>query len=157
MNNKDNNRFRVSAKDLNLTDLDFPECAELLKQHIASNSDENINIIELDIRWCVVIYSQSNVFIDSCLSVICAGKVNNKKLIFLTSNNYKTKDLTCYELFRTTKAANKNDNDPKTVTFSVNEFCLNNDLSIEIHVYSGATEDLNAREINCFTFPEVNL
>ena len=156
MNNKCKNIFRISAKDLELTDLDFPECAEKLRHHIENQVFfEGVDIIELDLRWCVVIYSQANLFLDSFLSAI--SHVPKRKLNILTSNNYKTRELTCYELFRTTKAVNTYDHNPKVVSHSVDQYCLTNDLIIEIKVFSGDNEDLNSKEILSFIFPAENL
>ena len=148
------NELRINARKLNLIDLDFPECVASLKREIDARISTSVALVELDVRWCVVIYSQAYIFLDSCLSNLVSNSVNFKKLIILTTDNYLTRELTCYELFRTTLAANTNDHDPKSVTSSVDQYCTNHNLSIEVQIFSGDTEDLDTPKLNSYNFPE---
>ena len=153
MTQQTQNELRINARGLELRDLDFPECAALLKQHINDRISASTALIELDIRWCVVIYSQAHIFLDSCLSFLASSTAEFKKLIILTTDNYLTRELTCYELFRTTIAVNDSDNDPKSVTTSIDQYCVNNKLCIEVQVYSGDTEELTAEKLCPYKFP----
>ena len=146
--------LRINARELNYEDLDFPECAESLRGYIERNISTEIHSVVLDIRWCVVIYSQANVFLDCCLSKLANNAASSKKLIILTTDNYITRALTCYELFRTTLAANATAHDPKLVVAAIDEYCVNNNLSIEVQVFSGDTEDPNSPVLDSYEFPE---
>lgn len=153
MTQRTQNELQIDARELDLRDLDFPECAALLKQHIDDKVTTSIASIMLDVRWCVVIYSQAHVFFDSCLSCLASSTAESRNLIILTTDNYLTRELTCYELFRTTTATNESDHDPKSVAVAIDQYCANNKLSIEVQVYSGDTEDPSA-PMNCsYIFP----
>lgn len=146
--------LRIDARDLNLRDLDFPECSASLKQYIDKHTSKAIASISLDLRWCVVIYSQANVYIDSCLTHLASSEAHARKLTLLTTHNYSTRDLTCYELFRTTKAVGVNDRDPKSVAEALHQYCLKHELIIEIQVFSGDAEDPLVPKLHSYTFGE---
>jgi len=146
--------LRINARELNYEDLDFPECAESLRQHVEKNISTAIHFVVLDIRWCVVIYSQANVFLDCCLSKLANNVAPHKKLVILTTDNYITRALTCYELFRTTLAANTIAHEPQLVARAIDEYCASNNLSIEVQVFSGDTEDSDSPVLDSYVFPE---
>src|SRR5437870_728200 len=146
--------LRIDARDLNLKDLDFPECSASLKQYIDKNVSDATTSISLDLRWCVVIYSQANIYLDSCLTHLASGTAHARKLTLLTTHNYPTRDLTCYELFRTTKAVGENDRDRKSVAGALHQYCLKHGIIIEIQVFSGDDEDLLAPKLHSYTFGE---
>ena len=146
--------LRIDARDLNLRDLDFPECSASLKKYIDENTSEEIASILLDLRWCVVIYSQANIYLNSCLTHLASSTAHARKLTLLTTHNYPTRDLTCYELFRMTKAVGVNDRDPKSVAEALHKYCLLHGLIIEIQVFSGDAEDPHAPKLHSYTFGE---
>lgn len=146
--------LRINARELNYEDLDFPECAESLRKHIEENISTSIHFVVLDIRWCVVIYSQANIFLDCCLLKLASNTAPQRKLTVLTTDNYITRALTCYELFRTTLAANATAHDPQLVVTAIDEYCASNNLIIEVQVFSGDTEDTNSPMLDSYVFPD---
>lgn len=156
MTQRTQNELRIEAQKLNLKDLDFPECAASLKQLIDDKTSTSVSLIMLDVRWCVVIYSLAHIFLDSCLSCLASSTEVPRKLIVLTTGNYLTRELTCYELFRTAAALSESDYNPKLAADALDQYCTNNKLSIEIQVYSGDTEDPLAKPLCTYIFPEGN-
>jgi hypothetical protein len=155
--NQHQNDLVINAKELGLADLDFPECAASLNRHIDKVATTLVASINLDVRWCVIIYSQAHIFLDTCLSKLVGSTADSKRLIILTTDNYVTRELTCYELFRTTSVVNISDHDPKSVSAALDRYCLNNQLRIEVQVFSGDTEDPSASMICSYIFPENTL
>jgi len=146
------NELHINARDLELIDLDFPECAELLKKYIDKNISASIELIELDLRWCVVIYSQAHIFLNSCLLHLATNTEKLKHMVILTTDNYVTRELTCYEFFRTTLAVHGNDHNPTSVTSAIDKYCKDKKLNIEVKVFSGDSEDPSAPELRSYVF-----
>lgn len=144
------NELNIEAKKQGFIDLDFPSCAESLRQHIDEHISSSISVIRLDLRWCIIIYSQAHIFLDSCLKLYSEQA---KQIIILTTDNYITREMTCYEFFRTTIAVENTSHNPKSVTSSVEEYCKKNNLSIEIKVYSGDTDQETSSELISYFFP----
>ncbi len=144
----------VDARELGLRDLDFSKCAAALKKHIDARAEPEIWMIKLDVRWCVVIYSQAHIFLDSCFSLLESCTTQQRKLLILTTDDYMTRELTCYELFRTTKPVNQNDHNPKSVISAIDRYCSDNHLCIEVEVFSGDTENVSTPKLHSYAFPD---
>lgn len=142
--------LHIEAKKIGFLDLDFPSCALQLKDHIDSQISTQVNEITLDIRWCPVTYSQANIFLDSCFKT---DSNNISRLVILTTDNYITREMTCYQLFRTAIVTENISRTPKSVTDSLDEYCKKNDFSIEIKVYSGDTDENQSTELQTYFFP----
>ncbi|PCJ20776.1 MAG: hypothetical protein COA96_15720 [SAR86 cluster bacterium] len=149
-----NVELHVNAIEMGLKDLDFPECAQKLISHIDENFSTSTQIVVLDLRKCVVIYSQTHEILDCCLNSFSSSKAIRKKLSILTTANYITRDLTCYQLFRTTLACRDEANDISSVEKVLDSYCRKNDLIISVDVYSGDSENDEATALDIFYFPE---
>lgn len=146
--------FTIDTRKLNLIDLDFPDCALQLKDYIDENVPKIATCLLLDIRLSVVIYSQAPVFLDRCLLHLAQSEGGNKSFRILTTGNYMTRELTCYELFRTTQMVNQGSHDPRSVAAKVDKYCIDNNLKIFIDVYSGDTVDPSTPVLMSFDFPQ---
>jgi len=125
-----------------------------LKQHIDKSISASIESIELDLRWCVVIYSQAHIFLNSCLSHLASNTASLKKMVILTTDNYLTRELTCYEFFRTTLAVDGNDTIQNQYPLQLINIAQINKLSVEVKVFSGDSVDPNCiRNLSSYIFP----
>lgn len=144
----------IEAYKLGYSDLDFPEVTEEFCVYIRNLLNGNFSFV-LDLTNCVITYSQTSLILNLFLEHFTIPIDQEKKHFeIITTDNYVTKELTCYQFFRTTQIISTDSNTPANVTNDVDSFCNKNNLIIRIRVIpdigtNGKSKTFDFGDIKC--------
>jgi hypothetical protein len=135
----------IKAEEAGYADLDFPEVVVNFSNYLNEKISGQAYEFELDLTGCVLTYSQTSLFLNLFLQYFSTFEIDQTKFLeIVTTDNYITKDLTCYQFFRTTKIISDDNCNPTNVANEVNAFCIKEGLVIQIRVVS--YEDRSSKE-----------